>query len=450
MEDVLFHGATVAVSAIFGYCVTRRLIPVVASHLLSKTNLNGIDMGKKERPKIPESLGIVVGLTYLASFVIFFIILPSILVSTNILNSFPLTEKLSISILKSGSNVYNNSLSVVAAITSITAMLILGFMDDCYDLRWRYKLMFPFAASIPLLSVYYYNYRDRTTVLIPQFLSKHLNLETSINLGIFYYIFMLMFVIFCTNAVNIYAGINGLEAGQSIVLAITVILYNIVEIRTKLDFDEVHILSLQLLLPFLFCSIALYQFNKYPARVFVGDSYCYFAGMTLAVVGILGHFSEEILLFALPQVFNFILSVPQLFKFLPCPRHRLPKFNEETNLREPSKFRFKYSELNILGRLVLKIYSMLGFATIRALEPGKDDQNVQDASALAHLSAESSKIATIDKEQVFTSNNLTLINLWLCWFGPKGERELCHQLLRLQSSLSFVALAFLTVKMHHG
>ena len=32
---------------------------------------------------------------------------------------------------------------------------------------------------------------------------------------------------------------------------------------------------------------------RYPSRVFVGDTYCYFAGMTFAVVAILGHFEQQ-------------------------------------------------------------------------------------------------------------------------------------------------------------
>ena len=65
---------------------------------------------------------------------------------------------------------------------------------------------------------------------------------------------------------------------------------------------------------------------RYPARVFVGDTFCYFAGMSFAVVAILGHFSKTMLLFFIPQVFNFVFSVPQLFHLVPCPRHRLPKY----------------------------------------------------------------------------------------------------------------------------
>lgn len=64
---------------------------------------------------------------------------------------------------------------------------------------------------------------------------------------------------------------------------------------------------------------------RYPSRVFVGDTYCYFAGMTFAVVGILGHFSKTMMLFFIPQVANFLYSTPQLFGLVPCPRHRLPK-----------------------------------------------------------------------------------------------------------------------------
>ena len=40
---------------------------------------------------------------------------------------------------------------------------------------------------------------------------------------------------------------------------------------------------------------------KHALQVFVGDTYTYFAGMAIAVAGILGHFSETLLLFLIPQ-----------------------------------------------------------------------------------------------------------------------------------------------------
>ena len=49
-----------------------------------------------------------------------------------------------------------------------------------------------------------------------------------VNIGILYYVYMLMYAIFTTNAINIYAGVNGIEVGQSIVTACGVAFYNVI------------------------------------------------------------------------------------------------------------------------------------------------------------------------------------------------------------------------------
>ena len=81
-----------------------------------------------------------------------------------------------------------------------------------------------------------------------------------------------------------------------------------------------------------FCALGL---ARYPARAFIGDTFCYFSGMAFAVVGILGHFSKTLLLFFIPQIVNFIFSCPQLFGLVPCPRHRVPRW-----VPLPRTFRF--------------------------------------------------------------------------------------------------------------
>lgn len=45
--------------------------------------------------------------------------------------------------------------------------------------------------------------------------------------------YMGMLAVFCTNAINILAGINGIEAGQSLVIAASIIVFNIVELNGK-------------------------------------------------------------------------------------------------------------------------------------------------------------------------------------------------------------------------
>ena len=71
-----------------------------------------------------------------------------------------------------------------------------------------------------------------------------------------------------------------------------------------------HQLSASIMIPFLLTSLALMKHNAFPSRVFVGDTYCYFAGMTFAAAAILGHCSKTMLLLFLPQVINFLLSFP--------------------------------------------------------------------------------------------------------------------------------------------
>lgn len=112
---------------------------------------------------------------------------------------------------------------------------------------------------------------------------------TLVDLGLLYLVYMGMLAVFCTNAINIYAGINGLEAGQSYVIGCTVLVHNLVEIQ-KRSFSEDHLFSAMLMLIFVAVTLALLRHNWFPASVFVGDTYCYFAGMTFAVSGILGHF----------------------------------------------------------------------------------------------------------------------------------------------------------------
>lgn len=201
-------------------------------------------------------------------------------------------------------------------------MLFLGFADDVLDLRWRTKLILPMVASLPLLMVYALTYNN-TTIIVPK--PFRFAFGFSIDLGLLYYLFFSMLAVFCTNSINIVAGVNGIEAGQGLLISLSIITYNITELVRNSDQWYSHIFSLHMMMPFFATSLGLLYHNWYPSDVFVGDTYCYFAGMTFAVVGILGHFSKTMLMFFIPQVFNFLYSCPQLFHFVDCPRHRLPK-----------------------------------------------------------------------------------------------------------------------------
>lgn len=158
---------------------------------------------------------------------------------------------------------------------------------------------------------------------------------------------MSLLAVFCTNSINIYAGINGLEVGQSIIIGISVALYNLIEIT--LGNVDINLFSLSLIIPFVFSSLALFMFNKYPSECFIGDTYCYFAGMTFACSSILGHYSKTMLLFFIPQIINFLISLPQLIGIIECPRHRLPSYNPDTKLLTGKKI--NWNLLNVALRI---------------------------------------------------------------------------------------------------
>lgn len=299
---------------------------------------------------------------------------------------------------------------LIGSLLAICCMIFLGFADDVLNLRWRHKLLLPTMASLPLLMVYFTNFGN-TTIVVPKpfraFLGMHL------DLGILYYVYMGMLAVFCTNAINILAGINGIEAGQSLVIAASIIVFNLVELNG--DYQDDHIFSLYIMIPFFFTTLGLFYHNWYPSQVFVGDTFCYFAGMTFAVVGILGHFSKTMLLFFIPQVLNFLYSLPQLFHIIPCPRHRLPRLNATTGKLEMSYSKFKTKSLSTLGTYILKVVKILHIVDVRS---GMDEDG-----------------------EYSECNNMTLINFVIKLIGPIHERNLTLLLLLIQVLGSMIAFS---------
>lgn len=70
--------------------------------------------------------------------------------------------------------------------------------------------------------------------------------------GILYYIYLLALPTFTTNAINILAGINGIEGGQSLVIALSLIANDVFQLSSTGNPAAVqaHLGSLFYLLPF--------------------------------------------------------------------------------------------------------------------------------------------------------------------------------------------------------
>ena len=300
--------------------------------------------------------------------------------------------------------------SYLSAILSLQSVSILGIGDDLFDIRWRHKFFIPAFASIPLLIVYFVDF-GVTQIVIPTPLQPYFG--ELFELGPLYYMYMAAIAIFCPNSINILAGINGIEVSQSLVIAFLLVLNDTLYILAPYPHPatDSHLFSLYMLLPFIGVSLAIWYHNWYPARVFVGDTYCYFAGMVFAVVGILGHFSKTLLLLFIPQIFNFVYSAPQLFRIIPCPRHRLPRFNARTGLLEPSVTEWTQPPNRLVGT-VLKALDKLNLI----------------------------RVTTDEKGVIIQSSNLTILNLWLVWWGPRREDRLAFEIVAMQTVVGLLGL----------
>ena len=77
------------------------------------------------------------------------------------------------------------------------------------------------------------------------------------------------------------------------------------------------------------------------------------------------------LLFFVPQLLNFIYSLPQLFKLVPCPRHRMPGYLQATDQLCVSHAEFAEGELGRLGRAVVGVCELLKLAKVERPAPGQ-------------------------------------------------------------------------------
>ncbi|KAL3246847.1 hypothetical protein ABHI18_012601 [Aspergillus niger] len=410
VASLAFSGIAFAVT----FSMIRWLVPVFL-----KAGLKGRDMAKPRRPEIPETMGAVCAIVYLLALIFFipFAFYKDIVAATS--GGGNRDVVIEVEHVETGRMLHRfphgKLASYLSGLLSLQCIVILGIGDDLLDIRWRHKVLIPAFGAIPMLIVYFVDF-GVTQVVVPVPLQPYLG--STIDLGWLYYAYMAAVAIFCPNSINMLAGINGVEVAQSLVIAVLLIANDVLYLAPITPYPhpatDSHLFSLYFLLPFVGVSVALLCHNWYPSKVFVGDTYCYFAGMVFAVVGILGHFSKTLLLLFIPQIFNFLYSTPQLFNLIPCPRHRLPKFNSVTGLLDASVTEWTVPPSPLVATALNLLH------TLRLVRVTKNEQG-----------------------QIVESTNFTILNLWLVWAGPMKENQLAWSMVAVQT---FCGLAGLFVR----
>lgn len=162
----------------------------------------------------------------------------------------------------------------LAAISVFFMAATIGLIDDVSDLPQRLKAISVAFSALPLMLVHL----GAPVISLPFGNS----LSFSGEWHLFYWLLLVPIgVTGMANAMNMSAGYNGLETGQIAIVAIALLIVG--QIR---GVPEVSLLVFGGILG---CALGLYYFNRFPARVFVGDIGTLGLGAALAAGLVLAH-----------------------------------------------------------------------------------------------------------------------------------------------------------------
>ncbi len=172
---------------------------------------------------------------------------------------------------------------VSAAMLAILGSGFVGILDDLFGLSQRYKAVLPFLASLPLgITVF--------TSLSTELLG--------FDIGLLMILLVPLGVTSAANAANMLEGYNGLGAGLGVIMSTALIV-----LAFLLGADA----GLFLLVPLLAALLAFLWYNRYPARVFPGDSMTLTVGAAIACAAIVSQPSFKL--------YGLVLFVPMIVEF---------------------------------------------------------------------------------------------------------------------------------------
>jgi len=175
----------------------------------------------------------------------------------------------------------------IAIVMGAFMIVIIGMLDDIYELSAKWKLAGQLVAAM-------------TVVIYGGLQIEFINLPFggSIEFGILSIPMTIFWILAFTNAINLIDGLDGLAAGVS-----SIGLFTLAVVAFLMGNDYVLIMSLIVLastLGFLF-------FNFHPAKIFMGDTGSLFLGYIFGVLSVLGFKNVTIVSFIVPVL---ILGLP--------------------------------------------------------------------------------------------------------------------------------------------
>ena len=255
------HNLELIVGMLAAFAMTCILLPWLIPKLKER-GIVGRDLNKPSRPVVAEMGGVAAVIGFFAG----------------------------ISVALALDGVANKELLYIS-LTAVLGAAFVGILDDIFELRQSPKAFFPFLLALPI------------GVALDS--SIYLPFIGDVELGIFMIIAAPFAVTCAANAGNMLEGFNGLGASLGIIMSATLII---------LAFHHNRIDGVFILAPLLGAMMAFLWFNRYPAKVFPGDTLMLFMGAAIAVGGMLSSLHIQTAAIFIPMILEFFLKLRGDFK----------------------------------------------------------------------------------------------------------------------------------------
>lgn len=268
---------------IVSFAITYFTMPLIIDKM-KKGDMVGHDINKPDRPPVAEMGGI------------------------GALLGFALGASITIGILKLQG--YENETPVLVAISVFSIAAIVGLFDDIAILTRGEKALFIGFAALPLMI---------STIGRPSIdlIFTTIRFNGGITVYLYWMILVPIGITGMANALNMSAGYNGLEAGQFSIISGSLLVVNYFQgggDATYLIFGS------------LFGSAsALYLFNRFPAKTFVGDVGTLGFGATLAAGVIMADL----------ELFGLICIIPAFYEMQATIRYKIKKIERRDACMNP-------------------------------------------------------------------------------------------------------------------
>jgi len=237
---------------LLSFSATFVATPKIAG-IMKSLKITGVDVHKTRKTRIPEMCGLAILVGLLSGALAYGLLSPS-------------------------------SVRLIAAFTgTVTIAGIIGIVDDLRPLNPRLKPVLTAVACVPILLLGTYNPFPVIPLIGP------------VRLTVVYLFLIPLAIAVTSNSVNMMDVMNGAMPGTAAVIAATVGVILVIA-------GNIPVATLSITL--LGALLAFYYYNRYPAKVFGGDTGSLSVGAALGALSILGSLETVVMVALIPQIMN--------------------------------------------------------------------------------------------------------------------------------------------------